>query len=175
MDFLYFFVKGASTYGSEDDPLRLLHNYFETEGAFTNAFIIALVIAIVFLFIFYGIFGMKIYKLANRKVYWITFAIVGLLTFGATQISVIGNRSSQTGFFASAEIGPYFPGIIETLGEEDAQVALQQREDLEDKMEGLCDVVVALDLSNAVYAMLIFFVLSICVKGLTTHAKRVPF
>lgn len=175
MDFLYFFVKDARTYGSEDDPLRLLLNYFETEGAFTNAFIIALIIAIVFLVIFYGIFGMKIYKLASRKVYWITFAIVGLLTFGATQISVIGNRSSQTGFFASAEIGPYFPGIIEHLGEEDAQVALQQREDLEDKMEGLCDVVVALDLSNAVYAMLIFFVLSICLKGITTQAKKVPF
>ena len=175
MEFLYFLVKGTSTYGPENDPIRLLQNYFETEGAFTSAVIIALVIALVFLFVFYGVFGMKIYKLANKKVYWITFAIVGLLTFCVTQFSVIGSHSSQTGFFASAETGSYFSEYIEPLGDEDSQVALEQREDLEDKMDGLCDVVVALDLSNAVYAMLIFFVLSICVKGVTTHAKQIPF
>lgn len=173
MDFLYALVKNCGTYQPDQDPLRLLQNYFQTEGAFTDTFIIALVVAIIGLVVFYGIFGMKVYKLATPAVYWTTLALVGLFTLCSTQIVIVGSKSAQTGFFQSSKNN--FEVIVAELPEDDAEEALEQREDLEKKMSGLCAAVLWLDGCNAVYGMAIFFLLSIGVKGKTTHAKSIPF
>lgn len=175
MDFLFFFVKGRETYQPESDPIRLLQNYFETEGAFTHAFLIALCVALVGLIIFYCIFGMKVFKLANHKVYWCTFAIVGVLTFCLTQFLIIGGKSSVSGFFASAETSEYVEEYFSRLDGDEVTEALQNREDLEDKMDGFCDVVAATDFTNSAVALIIFFGLSFAVKGFTNHAKKIPF
>lgn len=175
MDFLYFLVKGVETYQDDADPIRLLQNYFETEGAFTNAFIIAIVLALVGLAIFYGMFGMKVYKLATHKVYFAIMAIVAVLTFAITQVSVIGSQDAQSGFFASAETGPFFEEYMMSLSPVEQEEAIAQRDELEDKMNGFCDVVIMLDTVNTFYSVLIFFLLSIVVKGATVHPKKIPF
>lgn len=175
MDFLYFLVKGTETYQPDADPIRLLQNYFETEGAFTSAFIIALIVALVGLLIFYGIFGMKVYRMATHKVYWSVLVIVGVITFAITQFSVVGSEDAQSGFFASAETSEYIEDYLRPLSEAEQQEAIEQRDELEDKMDGFCDVVITLDLINAVYSVLIFFLLSIVVKNATVHAKKIPF
>ena len=184
MDKLYFLVSKTDSFQPDQDPIGLLNNYFVTEGGFVMALIIALAIAAAGVAIFYGVFGMKIFKLATRPVYWCMFVLVGVLTFVTTQFVVIGSRNNVTGFFASAETtrycppgteDNYFDRYVEDLGDEDAAEALQQREDLENKMDGFCDVVRTLDLSNALYALIVFFVLSLGVKNLTRHAKRIPF
>lgn len=183
MEKLYYLVTQAKTYGSDADPIGLLKNYFVTEGAFLHAFIIAAVIALVGLAIFYGIFGMKIFKLATRPVYWCVLVLVGAITFSATQISVIGSKKHTTGFFASAytakytkeEGRNYFDKYIKDLGDEEGAEAVEQRDALANKMDGFCDVVIRMDCLNALYAILIFFILSLAVKNVTTHAKKIPF
>ena len=183
MEKLYFLVTQAKTYGTGQDPIRLLQNYFVTEGAFMHAFIIAAIVAVAGLAIYYGIFGMKIFKLATRPVYWCMLVLVGLVTILFTQISVIGSAKQQTGFFASAETVKYtnvdgrnyFDQYIEDLTPEEAEEAVEQRSALEKEMSGFCDVVVSLDFLNALYAILIFFILSFAIKNMTTHAKKIPF
>ena len=175
MDFLYFLVKGSAAYSTDHDPIGLVKNYFEDGGAFNSSFIIALCTAIAGIIIFYGIFGMKIYKLARPLVYWIMFAIVGVTTFTLTQLLIIGSRTAQTGFFASAA-QKFEEYAVQFADMPDMQnVAVAQRDTIETEMSGFCSAVVNLDMSNAVIALLIFFLLSLLVKGITVHAKRVPF
>lgn len=173
MDFLYFLVKGSSTYGVNEDPMSFLKNYFETEGAFNTSFIYALVVALVGLLLFYGIFGMKIYKLATKTVYWITAGLVSFVTLVLTQLIVVGTKSGITGFFAS--VNDYFSTIVINLEGEQLNQAMAQRQGIEDKMDGFCSAVMWLDITNAVVAFVIFFLLSLMVKNITTHAKRIPF
>ena len=173
MDFLYFLVKGSGTYQPDQDPIGFLKNYFETNGAFTSAFVIALIVALVGLFIFYGIFGMKVFKLAKRSVYWIMFAVVGVSTFALTQTMVVGSKAGQSGFFGSTQAK--FEEYVLPLGDQEQQDALLQREEVENKMDGFCPAVSMLDLSNTCVSLLLYFGLSFGVKRFTTYAKIIPW
>lgn len=173
MDFLYFLVKKSSTYGVNEDPMSFLKNYFETEGAFNTSFYYALIVALVGILLFYGIFGMKIFKLATKAVYWITFGIVGLITAILTQLMVVGSKSGITGFFAS--VNNNFSSIVLNLEGEQLNLAMAQRQGIEEKMDGFCDAVLWLDITNAAVAIVLFFLFSLVVKNFTIHAKRIPF
>ena len=173
MDFLYFFVKSSEEYGVNEDPMSLLKNYFETEGAFNTSFIYALIVAILGLLLFYGFFGMKIYKLATKTVYWVISGVVSVVTLVLTQLMVVGSKSGITGFFAS--VNEYFSKIVLNLEGEQLNQAMDQRQEIEEKMDGFCSAVICLDITNAVVAFGIFLLFSILVKNITIHTKRIPF
>lgn len=174
MDFLYFLVKQSSTYGVNEDPSSLLENYFVKEGAFDMAFICALIVALVCLIVFYGIFGMKIYKLATKTVYWITAGVASLLTFVLTQFIIVGSKSNITGFFHS--VNEYFNNseYIRNLQGEQRTLVDLQRDELENKMDSFCNAVCWLDVTNIFITLIIFILISLVVKNFTIHAKRIP-
>lgn len=172
MENLYFLVTNMSTWTSMD-PRQFLYHYFVTNGAFTTSFLIALAVAIIGLLLFYGWIGMCSSRLSNLTTWAITLALVGLLTFALTQVSVVGSLSSQTGFFEDATQYAQTLRTIEpdeTLSQFEEQVA-----QIRDLMDKGCDVTWTLDLWNTALSLLIFILISLGVKRLTKYAIAIPF
>lgn len=152
----------------------ILGQYFGSNGdgqAFFKAFCVAVVVAVVFIIVYYGIFGMKLDKLATRPIYWITFVITGVVSFFATHLIIIGNESNNSGIF----------GYIDDFMEHSAnnypdKEALGNAVDaLTEHINNWGDLVWDLCLENAAISAVIFLILSLIVKRFTHYAKVIPF
>lgn len=172
MENLYFFVTNMSTW-TDADPRQFLYHYFVTNGAFTTSFLIALVVAIIGLLLFYAWIGMTSSRLSNLSTWAVTLALVGLVTFALTQVSVVGSLSNQTGFFEDAT--QYAQQLREREPDETLAQFEQQVVQIRDLMDQGCDVTWTLDLWNTCISLIIFFVFSIGVKGVTRYAIAIPF
>lgn len=175
MDKIYFLVSTCETWLNKDGN-GYLNNYFIDEGGFTNALLIAIAVAVVAAIVFYGVIGMKFNRLANLAVWLVTLAADAIVTFFVTQLMIIGSRDGNTGIFQSIT---NFRG---TKLQEIPVDNIQGRTDLSNATDQLvnllsngCDVTTYLNVTNVVLAVVVFFVISICVKGITIHAKHVPF
>lgn len=175
MEQLYFLVSQCDTW-LNNDPNGFLQQFFVVEGGFTYAFLIALGVAVICAAIFYGWIGMAVNKLANLVVWLCTMLVGALATFILTRVLVIGSNDVGTGIFKS--ISEKLPNVLATMSVDDevgrTQV-MSQANALKDALTGVCDVTTHLYITNVVLAIVIFLIVSICVKNVTTHATHVPF
>lgn len=173
MDQIYFLVTKMTTWQTVD-TYRFLPHYFIDNGGFTSAFVVALVVALIGIAIFYGWIGTSVDRLATVPVWLITMIVVGVVTFGVTQAVIIGSNAAQTGVFSDivdfsaiqqqglpSDLVPQFTANVQNLKERLDSVS--------------CDVVLALNIENAVLSMLLFFLISIGVKKLPPFTKYIPF
>ena len=175
MEQIYFLVSQCETW-LNNDPNGYLEHYFCSDGGFTHAFLIALAIAIVAAIVFYGWIGMAVNRLANLGVWLATLFADAVLTFIITQMSVIGNSDAMTGIFKSieehrSELSTKIP-VNDTTGQDNLSNTTTQ---IIDTLSNGCDVTYGLNISNVIVSIVLFFVISLCVKKLTTHATHIPF
>lgn len=91
-------------------------------------------------------------------------------------MSVIGNSDAMTGVFKSieehrSELSTQIP-VNDTAGQDSLSNTTTQ---IIDTLSNGCDVTYGLNISNVVVSIVLFFVISLCVKKLTTHATHIPF
>lgn len=175
MEKIYSLVAQCGTW-LNDDPNGFLQQYFIEESGFTHAFLIALVVAMMCAGVFYGWIGMAVNRLSNLVTWLCTMLVDAIATFVLTRIMLVGSNDTGTGIFHS--ITEKLPKVLETMGVDDeigrAQV-MSQANELIDKLTNGCDVTNSLYITNIVLTIILFFIISICVKNLTTHATHVPF
>ena len=176
MDKLYFFVTSCDTWQNVDTN-QYLANYFITEGGFLHAFLIALIIAVVFAGLFYGWIGMKEDRLSNLGVWLGALLFDGVIGFIMTKMLVIGSQNDQTGVFNSIVnyksqllIQPGFSG-----NDQQVKLLTDTTNNLVQALADNCNVVMSLCIGNAIISVILFFIISICVKNLTVLATHVPF
>lgn len=172
MENLYYLVMRMETW-IQNDPRQFLYHYFVTDGAFVTSFAIALAIAVIGLLVFYGWFGMVSNRLSNRTVWFVTFVVVGLVTFALTQLIVIGSLDNLTGFFNDA--ANYASELKRNVPKEQLPIFNAQVEQIKNAISDGCDVTWALDLWNTLISLIIFFVGSILAKRFTKYAIAIPF
>lgn len=172
---IYFLVSQCETW-LNNDPNGYLEHYFCSDGGFTHAFLIALAIAIVAAIVFYGWIGMAVNRLANLGVWLATLFADAVLTFIITKMSVIGNSGAITGIFKSIderrnELSTQIP-VDDTTARDNLFNTTTQ---IIDTLSNGCDVTYGLNISNVVISIILFFIISLCVKNLTIHATHIPF
>lgn len=175
MEKLYFFVAQCDTW-LNGDPNGYLNQYFCTEGAFNHAILIAGGVAVVAALFFYGWIGMAVNRLANLGVWLCTMLLDAVLTFVITNATVIGSSAAGTGVFHS--IAEYQSVLMKQIPVDDEvgrEALISMTNQFIDTLAIGCDVTRYLNMGNAVISILIFFIISICVKKLTTYAAYVPF
>lgn len=175
MEKLYSLVSQCETWLMKD-PNGFLQQYFMSENGFTHAFLIALIVAIVCIAAFYGWIGMAVNKLANLVIWLSTLLVDAIVTFALTRIMVIGSNNMGTGIFHS--ITEKLPKVLETMGVDDEagrSMIISQANMLKDSLANGCDVTNYLLLTNVIVTVILFIIISLCVKGMTTHATHVPF
>lgn len=175
MEKLYFFVTSCGTW-KDSDPNQYLSEYFINQSGFLNSFLIALVIAIIFAAIFYGWIGMAVDRLANLGVWLGTLVIDGIVTFLGTKLLVIGSQAAQSGIFNSivnkqSELLSQIP-VADEVGR---NTLMSTTSKLVDIIANNGDVVCSLLIGNAIISIILFVIISICVKSITTYATHVPF
>lgn len=177
MEKLYFFVMQSDIW-TNNDPLGYLHGYFVAEGGFKSAFLIGLVVAIIGVAFFYGWIANTSPRLSKMSTWLITLVAVGGITFATTQMIVIGsdNSQNQTGMFASISNQQNDHLSQQDLSEEEIANINQYTRTLQNQVSTLSNsITMGTDLGTTAYALLIFFVLSICVKNLTRYGISIPF
>lgn len=172
---IYFLVSQCETW-LNNDPNGYLEHYFCSDGGFTHAFLIALAIAIVAAIVFYGWIGMAVNRLANLGVWLAILFADAVLTFIITKMSVIGNSGAITGIFKSIdehrnELSTQIPVNATTARDNLFNTTTQ----IIDTLSNGCDVTYGLNISNVVISIILFFIISLCVKNLTIHATHIPF
>lgn len=175
MEQIYFIVSQCDTW-LNNDPNGYLNQYFCEEGGFTHAFLIALIIAFVATAVFYGWIGMTVNRLANLGVWLVALVADVVLTFIVTQLSVIGSSDAMTGVFKSIEeyrsvLSQQIP-VNDTTAQNTLSSTTTQ---LIDTLSNGCDATWGLDVSNVVVSVILFCIISLCVKNFTVHATHVPF
>ena len=178
LNFLYSLVKNAEMYVSDQREDGYLRQYFEVDGGFTTAAIIAVVAAVVFLILFYGCIGNFMHRLSTKLCWWITLVLVGLSTIGVTQFIVVGSDESNSGFFKSAE-NHWEESVTKNISigaEQDMATARNYKAQLKKDMGVMrCEVVRRLHVTNGLFSLVLFIVLSLISKRFTVHTKRIPF
>ena len=119
---------------------------------------------------------MAVNRLANLGVWLCTLLLDAVLTFVITNVTVIGSSAASTGLFHSiAERQSDLMKSIPVDDEVGREALIQVTNQFVDTLTAGCDVTYYLNFGNAVISILIFFIISICVKKFTTYAAYVPF
>lgn len=174
MEKIYFFVAQCDFWLNKD-PNSYLSAYFIDEGGFTHAFLIALIVAAAAAALFYGWIGMKVERLANHAVWLGIMAIDAIITFFLTQVMVIGRNATHTGIYHSIQTllatkSAKIP-IDDTVGLANLN---QQTNDLITALTDGCEVCNRLYIENVIITVILFVIISFCVKGFTTHTTHIP-
>lgn len=172
MEKIYALVTESSTWASLDSH-RTLFNYFITEGAFTTCFLIALGAALLGIVIFYAWIGMNSVRLSNFTTWLSTLLGSCAVTFCATQFMIVGSAAKFSGYFGS--LNKYAEGLRNSTPQSGLQILNEDLDKIRTAMDGFCDTVSMLHVTNLVLVILLFFIISVLVKGFTPQAKAVPF
>lgn len=161
--------------------------YFEETSICGTIFLIAAVVGVVMAAAYYFGACNFVFKLAKRWWWALVMVVVFGATFFITRPVIVGtdggDGDTSTGIFLSSYITESeqleYIGEDENAQNEVSDVALQFREQFLPKGEDLGGTSDSLPtemaLANGVYAVLIFFLLSILYKRFTTHGSAIPF
>lgn len=172
MEKLYALVTQSTTWANVDNH-QTLYNYFVTEGAFTTCFLIVLGAALLGIAIFYGWIGMRSVRLSNLTTWISTLLGVCAVTFCATQFMIIGSAAKLSGYFGS--LNKFAVSLRNSTPESELEKLNGDLDRVRDAMSSFCDTVGMLHVTNLVLAIVLFFLISIVVKGFTIQSKAVPF
>ena len=174
MDFFYFLVTSMEQY---NDKYGFHSTYFAENSGFLEGFLYSLAIGIVIALVFYfGLCNGKSIKYATRVNWCIGLAIVALVAYFFGDIMVIGTAGNPgTGFYAFCQsFANDF--MIQHQGNEQAIADCQiELNNILTQLNQGKDVALWFNISNAVYAMIAYFLVSIGVKNVTKMASQIPF
>lgn len=166
----YFFIPVSSA-DAYKDALGFHTNYFVNNYGFLWALLVGVGIALVISLIFYFVFATNTTR--SQKVnWWIASLIVGLMTYGATDLFLIGNQgsTSATSFYGVNELY-----VKENRQKPNAsQYKSINRKIKEDLKKGK-DVRVPFDFTAAVWSWIFFLGISACLKGYSKFGTQIPF
>lgn len=170
MDFLYFYVKAAPIF---NDKIKACQQYFINEGGFTNALILALCIAAIFAIIYYVVAHVS-FKWPSLTTWIVSMVVCGGVCFFATGI--------QTGIHAK---GGAFPKTVEKeFKKRTSDLTPEERAPLEQAKTKLqhefkksyfgSSPVNRLCWTNFVISIVLFYIFSIVINGLSRHGGNTP-
>lgn len=164
---------------STSDYSQFFNHYFIDTDVLTWTFVIGLGIAVVIGLIFYLVICNKSFALSTRLNWLIALIITAVATFFVSSAymkgSDGGDASSSSGFFLDSYT--YQDDVAQDLEDNDDQLA-EWNASAEDFRQGLStgdfDIITKIALVNMGYSLLIFILLSLCLKGTTVHGKNIP-
>ena len=181
MDKLFFFVTSSEAWKS--DTSHFHDNFFVTNGGFTSGLIAALVVAIACAMAFY--FGCannkRSVKYASTGVwagfmagaFGITFLIASLVFIGKSSSTSPSSPLYKFSFYkANTEY------LIKQTSNNPNQQLVQKlntdKQTIQSNLDKNKDVRMPYSFSCAVYALLFFYLISLCIKGFTISGIAIP-
>lgn len=172
------------TGGENEEFVDYYTGYFSDTSVCANIFWLGLGIAAVIAILYYFVGCNLSFQLAKR---WVWFCVL-ILVFGATLFAtvprIVGhdaeNPEESTGIFFKAyeiEIEKLINIEDDNMRADIQQTAIDFREQFipkEDSMLSRESLPLEMALTNAIYAILLFVILSFCFKRFTTHGASVP-
>lgn len=164
---------------STSDYSQFFNHYFMETDACLWTFLIGVGIAVVVGAIFYfGICNTR-FSLSTRLVWVVAMIICCAATFFVSDIYLKGHdggeASSSSGLFLdSYNLQDDYAQSIEDDDDQLAEWNEQADEFRQDLATGSFDIITKISVINTVYALLVFILFSLCVKGTTTHGKNIP-
>lgn len=180
MKSIFFLVGGMEQYA---DEYGYHENFFETSGGFTTALIIAAAFAVICAIIYYlGLCNSrKTSSCANLPVWLIALLLSGALTFVTTNTILIGSddeEGSETSltyahsFYRNLE--DYYIEISVDAPETEQEAMMECKNNIVEQLNQGEDVALMFNLNSTIYALLIFYILSIILKGFTSQGMAIP-
>ena len=197
MKSIFFLVSGMSQY---KDSFGYHANFFETNGAFTIAFVAALIIAFVCAAIFYFGFCMsgKTFKAATLPTWIITLIVACACTFLFTSQVLIGHDSSSFSddeeeveddvagidegnansifhnFYLDMENYYNIKSQEDDITEEEINELMDEKETIKEALNQGEDVALMFNLNATLFALIFFYIISIIMKGFTVNGVCIP-
>lgn len=164
---------------STSDYSEFFNNYFMESDVCLWTFIIGLGISIVVCAIFYFGICNRSYVLSTRLNWFVALIVCGVISFFASNMYVKGHdggdASSSTGMYLSSYT--LQDNYAEKIEENDDQLAEwnQTCDDFRsDLSTGEFKIINKISALNTGYSLLLFILMSFCVKGTTIHGKNIP-
>ncbi|MGN0222922.1 MAG: hypothetical protein ACI4AM_02725 [Muribaculaceae bacterium] len=176
MNELFYFVTNSDAWGND---LSGYHdNYFNTEGAFSELFIVALIMGVVVCAVFYFGFcnSVKSDKHATFGNWIICMVVAAIFGFVYSDFITVGsshNDGTKSGFY-QANVDYYNAQAAGCDGQQSASLA-KQMNDIETDLNNYDDVRLPLDFTAAFWAVVWYFLASILLKRFTIGGKTIPF
>lgn len=171
MDLLYFPITHCD-FWVKTDSYRLLPHYFIDNGGFTISFLVALLVAVAGIILYYFWIGFRSDRLATVLVWLCTLLGVGVVTWCLTYWVVIGSNDAGTGLFG--DITDYVAQLAPSHMD-DTNFMVEINNFKQELAQACNPVTLWLKFWNSLISMLLYFILSLCVKRMTPFAKYVPF
>ena len=177
MDKLFFWVNLNDEYGFHTQ-------FFVDEKAFLTWLIISLVIGVVVAAAYYfGCCNSKTsLSTANIPSWLIALALAAGLSFLVADFGIIGKANTvddnslfrRHSFYVSMEKYYNSEYASQIDDEQQLQAVLDEKTQISDDLDAGKDVRLPFDLGCAVYAILFFYITSICIKGMTRAGASIP-
>lgn len=163
---------------------RFYEDYFTDTSVCTTIFITGLIIAAVWAAAFYfGICNFA-FRFAKRSFWFIALGLLLVITFFATLPQIVGHdggdADSSSGIYKTSYITEGLQ--LEPIDDLDArdEISTNAREfrkqySTEDSFLMRDKLPIEMSIVNAIYAMIIFFLVSIIIKRFSTHGDAIPF
>lgn len=166
----YFFIP-VSNADAYKDALGFHNNYFVNNYGFLWALLVGVGIALVIALLFYFVFATNTVRGKTRN-WWIASLIVVLMSYGATDLFLIGNQGSTSviSFYGTNEL---------YVKENHQKPNAAQYKTLNNKIRGDLkkgkDVRVPFDFTAAFWSWIFFLGISACLKGHSKYGTKIPF
>ena len=177
MDKLFFWVNLEDDYG--------FHNqFFVEENAFLTGLIVSLVIGVVVSAAYY--FGCCNSKTSlstvNIPSWVIALCLAGGLSYLVADFAIIGKANTvdedsmfrRNSFYVSMQKHYKNAYASEIDDEQQLQPVMDVMTEISNNLDAGKDVRLPFDLGCVIYAILFFYITSICVKGMTSNGAAIP-
>ena len=177
MDKLFFWV-------NLEDDFDFHKQFFVEENAFLTGLIVSLVIGVVVAAAYYfGCCNSKTsLSTANIPSWIIALCLAGGLAYLVADFAIIGKANTvdqnsmfrRNSFYVSME--KYYNSNYASQTEDATQLQeiLDEKTQISDALDNGKDVRLPFDLGCVIYAILFFYITSICVKGMTRAGAAIP-
>lgn len=177
MDKLFFWVNLEDAYG--------FHNqFFVEENAFLTGLIVSLVIGVVVSAAYYfGCCNSKTsLSTANIPSWVIALCLAGGLSYLVADFAIIGKANTvdedsmfrRNSFYVSMQKHYENAYASEIDDEQQLQPVMDEMTEISNNLDAGKDVRLPFDLGCVIYAILFFYITSICVKGMTSNGAAIP-
>lgn len=177
--FIYSWATDLENLCSTNDYSEFFNYYFMKSDVCLWTFLIGLGIAVALCAIFYFGICNRSYTLSTRLNWFVALFVCGVITFLSSNTYVKGHdgegSSSSTGLYSSSY--NLQNNYEEEVRDNSNQLTEWEQtcDDFRNKLstDGF-EIITEISLLNTLYALLLFILMSFCVKGTTTHGKNIP-
>ena len=176
LEAMYFLVSGSKAY--KEDGLGFHTFFFDNGNGFLFGFLLALAIAVLVAMIFYLGFCMKkeTFSAAKTTNWVVGLILVGVLSFFANDLLLVGtpvtNANTQS---VNGGVTTYYKSneSFVKVKKYDQQY-VDAKNKLNKQIQKWGDVRIQYDLNTALWCMIIYVGVSLCIKGFTPFGNCIP-